>query len=91
MKWFNSSIGLAATHAAVYAQLILNGVEKGIHVFMVQIRDENHQPLPGVEVGDVGAKLGDHGIDTGYLRLRDVRVPRKHMLSKRQHISADGR
>ena len=25
MKWWNSNIGLAATHAAVYAQLVLGG------------------------------------------------------------------
>ena len=91
MKWFNSNIGLAATHAVVYAQLMLDGLEKGVHVFMVQIRDEEHRPLPGIEVGDVGEKFGDHTIDTGYLRLKNVRIPRKHMLSKRQHVTSDGR
>ena len=91
MKWWNSNIGLSATHAAVYAQLIVDGVEKGVHIFILQLRDEEHRPLPGIEVGDVGPKLGDHSIDTGYLRLRNVRVPRKHMLSKRQQVTADGR
>ncbi len=38
-----------------------------MHVFMVQLRDENHALLPGIEAGDVGAKLGDHAIDTGML------------------------
>lgn len=36
------------------------GKEYGIHVFMLQLRDENHKPLPGIEMGDVGPKLGDH-------------------------------
>lgn len=90
MKWWNSNVGVAATHAAVFAQLILNGKEYGVHVFMVQLRDENHQPLPGIEMGDVGPKMGDHAIDTGYLRLKGVRIPRDHLFSKRQSVSPEG-
>ena len=41
-----------------------------MHVFMVQLRDEDHKLLPGIEAGDVGPKLGDNAIDTGYLRLK---------------------
>lgn len=39
----------------------------GVHSFMVQIRDENHKPYPGIEVGDLGPKLGDHANDTGII------------------------
>lgn len=90
MKWWNSNAGLFATHCTLYAQLVINGEEKGVHVFMVQLRDENHEFLPGVECGDVGAKLGDNAIDTGYIRLKNVRIPREHLLSKRQHVEPDG-
>jgi alkylation response protein AidB-like acyl-CoA dehydrogenase len=70
MKWWISGLGLAATHATVYAQLIIKGKEYGVHVFMVQLRDEDHKLLPGIEAGDVGNKMGDNAIDTGYLRLK---------------------
>ncbi len=30
-----------------------------------QLRDENHQPLPGIELGEVGPKLGDNCTETG--------------------------
>jgi hypothetical protein len=43
------------------------------------------------QLGDVGNKLGDHGIDTGYIRFKNVRIPRKHLFSKRQHVTAEGR
>ena len=53
MKWWPSSMA-TATHAVVYAQLLIKGKEHGVHVFMVQLRDENLEPLPGIEVGDIG-------------------------------------
>eukprot|EP01012_Entosiphon_sulcatum_P053751 TRINITY_DN7403_c0_g1_i1.p2 TRINITY_DN7403_c0_g1~~TRINITY_DN7403_c0_g1_i1.p2 ORF type:complete len:641 (+),score=126.22 TRINITY_DN7403_c0_g1_i1:2482-4404(+) len=91
IKWWNSGIGRVATHAAVYAQLIIDGKEHGVHCFMLQIRDENHRPFPGIEVGDCGPKLGDRALDTGYLRLKDVRIPRENMLAKFQEVTPDGK
>ena len=37
-KWWPGCLGKVATHAVVYAQLIINGKEYGVHVFIVQIR-----------------------------------------------------
>eukprot|EP01083_Nonionella_stella_P158539 516178_1 len=89
MKWW-PGMGKVATHAIIYAQLILGGKEYGIHEFIVQIRDENHTPMKGVEVGDIGPKIGEHTGDSGFLRLSDVRVARDRMLAKYQHVSRDG-
>eukprot|EP01083_Nonionella_stella_P043951 118551_1 len=90
MKFWITNLGKLATHALVYAQLLIDGKEYGIHEFIVQIRDENHRPLPGVEVGDVGDKLGHDYSDTGFLRLDKVRVPRDRMLAKYQQVLPDG-
>jgi acyl-CoA oxidase len=90
MKWWPSSMA-TATHAVVYAQLIIDGVEYGLHVFWLQLRDENLEPCAGIEVGDIGTKVGENEVDIGYLRLKDVRIPRKHMMEKRQHVTPDGR
>jgi alkylation response protein AidB-like acyl-CoA dehydrogenase len=38
--------------------------------------------MAGVEVGEVGPKIGDNGTETGFCRLRDVRIPRDWMLMK---------
>ena len=43
-----------ATHALVYAQLVVNGQEHGLQTFMVQLRDEAFRLLPGIETGDLG-------------------------------------
>jgi len=40
------------------ARLFLHGKDYGPHPFVIQLRDlETHQPLPGVELGDIGPKV----------------------------------
>ena len=74
-------LGVYANWALVYAGLIVDGQKKGVHPFMVPIRDmETHRPLPGVTVGDIGPKLGYSKKDNGYLAFNNVRVPRANML-----------
>eukprot|EP00005_Dracoamoeba_jomungandri_P012469 CAMPEP_0174275486 /NCGR_PEP_ID=MMETSP0439-20130205/59850_1 /TAXON_ID=0 /ORGANISM="Stereomyxa ramosa, Strain Chinc5" /LENGTH=726 /DNA_ID=CAMNT_0015367591 /DNA_START=8 /DNA_END=2188 /DNA_ORIENTATION=+ len=90
LKWWPGAMGKVATHALVYAQLIIEGKEYGVHVFFVQIRDENHRPLPGFELGDLGPKLGDNGNDTGFMRMTNVRIPRTNMLFGYQQVTAAG-
>lgn len=53
-----------ANYAIVYARLIVQGQDLGIHNFMVQIRDlQTHKPMMGVEVGDIGPKIGYNNQD----------------------------
>lgn len=91
MKWWPGGLGKTATHAALYAQLYVGGKCYGVHTFMLQLRDENHRPLPGIELGEVGPKIGDNYTDTGYMRLRNVRIPRKWLMMKSQEVTKDGR
>lgn len=49
---------MIANWALVYAQTIVGGKNCGVQAFFVQIRDENHNTLPGVDAGDIGPKLG---------------------------------
>ena len=59
LKRGSSEFVRTANYAIVYARLIVDGRDLGIHNFMVQIRDlQTHQPMPGVEVGDIGPKIG---------------------------------
>lgn len=39
-KFWIAEIGANCSHAAVYAQLIINGKKYGVHVFIVPIRDK---------------------------------------------------
>lgn len=88
-KWWSTGM-YSATHAAVYAQMILNGEKKGVHVYFVQLRGVDLKPLPGISMGDIGPKLGDNDTSIGYLRMKNVRVPRRHLMEARSHVLPDG-
>jgi acyl-CoA oxidase len=47
-------------------------------------------PMPGVEVGDIGPKIGFHSKDNGYLILKNVVIPRKNMLRRFVSVSKAG-
>lgn len=58
---------------------------------MVPIRDLNtHKPLPGIEVGDIGPKLGYGNKDNGFLRFTHCRIPRFNMLAKYISVTRNG-
>ncbi len=49
---------LHATMASVFAQLIVDGKNEGVHAILVPLRNEKHELLPGVKIEDNGYKLG---------------------------------
>ena len=90
-KWWIGGAGETATHATVYARLVTKGVDYGVHVFIVQLRDmDTHKPLDGVHVGDVGGKMGRDGIDNGYIQFHHYRAPSSSLLCKYAQVSRDG-
>ena len=54
--------------------------------FIVQLRSlDDHLPLPGITVGDIGMKFGSgayNTMDNGVLRFDHVRIPRDQMLMR---------
>jgi acyl-CoA oxidase len=76
--------------AAVFAQLIVGGEERGVHALLVPLRDEQGEPLPGIRIEDCGAKLGLDGVDNGRLWFDHVRVPREALLDRYAQVSPDG-
>ncbi|GAC57366.1 putative acyl-CoA oxidase [Gordonia hirsuta DSM 44140 = NBRC 16056] len=91
-------IGGAAEHArwaAVFAQLITAGPEGqrtdyGVHCFVVPIRDDNGDDLPGVTTSDCGYKGGLPGVDNGRISFDRVRIPRTALLNRYAEVAPDG-
>ncbi|MCX2711663.1 acyl-CoA dehydrogenase [Mycolicibacterium sp. J2] len=76
--------------AAVFAQLITKGEGHGVHCFVVPIRDEQGNDLPGVTTSDCHYKGGLPGVDNGRIQFDQVRIPRENLLNKYADVAEDG-
>lgn len=79
-----------ARWTAAFAQLIIAGVNHGIHPFLVRIRAEDGSPMPGVTLADCGHKCGLNGVDNGRIWFEHVRVPHEQLLRRHSQVSLDG-
>jgi acyl-CoA oxidase len=76
--------------AVVFAQLITQGKNHGVHAWLVPIRNEDGTPCTGVTIGDDGPKAGLNGVDNGRLTFDHVTVPRDMLLDRYGQVAADG-
>ncbi len=86
-------LGNAALHgqaAVVFAQLITNDVNYGVHAFFVPVRTPKGDFLPGIGGEDDGLKGGLNGIDNGRLHFDHVRIPRTNLLNRYGDVAEDG-
>ncbi len=54
----------------------------GITLFVVDMRDDNGELMPGVTISRTLEKMGMHSSDTAELSFEDVRVPAENMLGE---------
>jgi acyl-CoA oxidase len=76
--------------AVLFAQLISQGVNHGVHAFWLPLRDETGAFLPGIGGEDDGLKGGLNGIDNGRLHFDNVRIPRENLLNRYGDVTEDG-
>ena len=90
-KWWVGALANTANMAVVFAQLIVDKVNRGVHVFVVPIRDhKTHEVLPGLVIGDCGKKASLDGIDNGFMLFDHCQVAYDCLLDKFSHIK-DGK
>ena len=89
LKWWPTGM-YACTHAMIFAQLIINGEKKGLHGFMVQLRQADGTTMPGVELGEIGPKLNFTSTNIGYCGFTRVRIPMDRMFSKYSKVTDSG-
>ena len=51
---------------------------------------KTHSPLPGIDIGDIGSKLGFRNSDQGYCSFDKYRIPKSALLCRFVSISDDG-
>jgi acyl-CoA oxidase len=76
--------------AVVFAQLVTGGERRGVHAFLVRIRDDAGQPCPGVTLTDCGEKAGLSGVDNGRISFAHTQLPRSALLNRHGDVAADG-
>ena len=86
-------IGNGACHgrlATVFAQLETDGERHGVHAFLVPLRDEQNNVLPGVRIEDNGPKMGENGVDNARIWFDGMRVDRDALLDRYGNVAPDG-
>ena len=89
-KTFIGNAAVDGQFMVVFAQLHIGAAKHGVHAFVVPIRDENGQPLPGVTIEDNGTKLGLNGVDNGRIWFQNTRVPKSELLNRFAEVTDDG-
>lgn len=86
-KWWVGALAETANMAVVFAQLQIDSQNKGVHAFLVPIRDlKSHDVLPGITIGDCGKKIANDGIDNGFMLFNNYSVPYDCLLDKYSQI-----
>ena len=90
-KYWITNGAIHAHYAIVFARLIHEGVDEGLHGFLVNIRDEKTLAVkPGCKVWDMGYKIGLNGVDNAALWFDNVKVPRLNLLNAHSYIDEKG-
>ncbi|KAM9966301.1 hypothetical protein ACTFIR_006507 [Dictyostelium discoideum] len=64
---------LHATHTTVFANLIIDGKNNGVHALVVPLRcPKSGAIMKGITIKDCGHKMGLNGIDNGQIRFDQV-------------------
>lgn len=90
-KYWITNGAVHAHYAVVFAKLIHNGKNEGLHGFLVNIRDEKTLDIKeGCKVWDMGYKIGLNGVDNAALWFDNVRVPRLNLLNATASLDENG-
>lgn len=91
MKWWPGDIAQFSNYIIVYAKLIVDGNSYGSQPFFIQIRDlDTHKILPGIEIGDIGAKFAYESKDNGYMRFNKIHIPLDSLLARFITVDKNG-
>lgn len=82
---------MTARKATVFAQLIVQGKNEGVHALVVPLRNEDGELLPGIRIEDNGYKGGLNGVDNGRIWFDEVKVPVFNLLDRFGRIDENGR
>lgn len=89
-KYWITNGAVHAHYCVVFARLIIDNIDEGLHGFLVPIRDINLNVHKNVKIWDMGYKIGLNGIDNAALWFNNVRIPEKYLLNATSKIDNEG-
>ncbi|KAJ1915464.1 hypothetical protein H4219_004315 [Mycoemilia scoparia] len=89
-KYWITNGAVHAKWAVVFAQLLINGTNEGIHAILVRIRNEDMSVCKGVTIKDMGPKQELDGVDNACLAFNNVRAPRIALLNRHSNVDENG-
>lgn len=90
-KYWITNGAIHAHYAIVFARLIHEGVDEGLHGFLVNIRNQKDlSVMEGCRVWDMGHKIGLNGVDNAALWFDQVRIPRTNLLNATSNMDEGG-
>ena len=92
MKWWPGDLNIYSTHITLMAELVVDGKSYGSRSFFFEIRNpETHMLHKGVELGDIGPKLGFNSKDNSFVKFDHFHVPLDSLLGKYIYINPEGK
>ena len=88
-KWWPGDLAKSANWIILTCKVVVGGTSHGTFPFFLQIRDMNtHKTLPGINVGDIGAKHGYNFKDNGFISFNHFKIPKNSLLGKFVEINS---
>ena len=89
-KYWITNGALHAHFCIVFARLIMNDEDEGVHAFLVPIRDKSLNIKDGVSIWDMGHKIGINGIDNASIGFDNVKISKDCLLGDTSNIDNKG-
>eukprot|EP00126_Sphaerothecum_destruens_P009145 Sdes_comp20439_c0_seq1m14601 len=89
-RYWITNGAIHAHWAVVFARLIIDQKDHGVHGFLTKIRNQDMTPCPGISIWDMGYKIGMNGVDNATLSFSNVSVPRAALLDSISKVDAQG-
>ena len=89
-KYWITNGALHAHFCIVFARLLINNNDEGIHAFLVSIRDKSLNIKEGVTIWDMGHKIGINGIDNASIGFNNVKISKDCLLGDTSNIDSNG-
>lgn len=91
IKIWGGASGIIASHIVTQAKLTVGDKSYGLQTFVMRIRDpKTHLPLPGLEIADIGSKIGFKSVDNGFVKFTNFEVPLDGILRKYIEVDEKG-